>query len=484
MGITTSEFPLLNAAGLYVVHTAGNGNCLFHALSDQIYGDQSKHEELRRAVIKYMTEHADYYKQFIDANPGGGIRRNPKRKNAGSFATQFTAEGPSASEVEATFQSHLKRMARGGTYGDNMEIVAFTRAFGVDVTIYQRDFAYLVSTKETEVEVKNLHIAYHTYEHYSSVRNVTGPHTGIPNTEPVYESVEAAKEAQEKLAKTPYVQDWMIDVVTASLPYIANRLEIQKKLEAAKGDLNSVLSSLLEDAQGSDSASSRRGSSSIEREPDSDDEEFAGPKKKQDRRLSRASRTNAKNKENRHQHDLAVRTKERALPSTQESSSPPAISVNDVKLEDPEETEEEDWQNESSQKDSESASVSTSASDYSTASRPSSGGVRLKLTQPKIDPNKLQPPTKPSKPSAPAKSRPVTYTGTARQPSSAVLPRRRRLYRRDELDMKKAAQKAAAKERKRTNATRAHMQDNVMPLSKSVKENTPAVEARIKVLCI
>lgn len=25
MGITTSEFPLLNAAGLYVVHTAGNG---------------------------------------------------------------------------------------------------------------------------------------------------------------------------------------------------------------------------------------------------------------------------------------------------------------------------------------------------------------------------------------------------------------------------------------------------------------------------
>lgn len=108
-----------------------------------------------------MTEHADYYKQFIDANPGGGIRRNPKRKNAGSFATQFTAEGPSASEVEATFQSHLKRMARGGTYGDNMEIVAFTRAFGVDVTIYQRDFAYLVSTKETETEVKNLHIAYH-----------------------------------------------------------------------------------------------------------------------------------------------------------------------------------------------------------------------------------------------------------------------------------------------------------------------------------
>lgn len=316
------------------------------------------------------------------------------------------------------------------------------------------------------------------------MRNVNGPHTGIPNTEPVYESVEAAKEAQEKLAKTPYVQDWMIDVVIASLPYFANRLEIQKKLEAAKGDLDSVVSNLLGDAQGSDSASSRRGSSSIEREPDSDDdEELAGPKKKQDRRLSRASRTNVKNKDNR-QHDLAVRTKERALPSTHESSSPPAISVNDVKLEDPEETEEEDWQNGSSQKDSESASVSTSASDYSTASRPSSGGVRLKLTQPKIDPSKLQPPTKPSKLSAPAKSRPVAYTGTARQPSSAVLPRRRRLYRRDELDMKKAAQKAAAKERKRTNATRAHMQDNVMPLSKSVKENTPAVEARIKVLCI
>lgn len=32
MGVAANEFPLLNAAGLYVVHTAGNGKTTQHSL--------------------------------------------------------------------------------------------------------------------------------------------------------------------------------------------------------------------------------------------------------------------------------------------------------------------------------------------------------------------------------------------------------------------------------------------------------------------
>ena len=140
---------------------SGSGNCLFHALSDQLHGDQSKHMEIREAVIKYMRARGDHYKQFIDVHPGGGVRRNPKRKNAGSFSSQFNPEAPTAAEIDAVFESHLSRMAQGGTYGDNMEIVAFTAAFNVDVIIYKREFAYSFSTKEPGTENKTLHIAYH-----------------------------------------------------------------------------------------------------------------------------------------------------------------------------------------------------------------------------------------------------------------------------------------------------------------------------------
>ena len=108
-----------------------------------------------------MRKHADFYKQFIEVNPGGGTRRNPKRKNAGSFSTPFNATGPTAEEIDRVFESHLKQMAHGGTYGDNMEITAFCKAFNVDVKIYQFAFAYMVPVKHEEAASQVVHIAYH-----------------------------------------------------------------------------------------------------------------------------------------------------------------------------------------------------------------------------------------------------------------------------------------------------------------------------------
>ncbi|KAL8672656.1 MAG: hypothetical protein Q9168_002897 [Polycauliona sp. 1 TL-2023] len=485
MGVVDSEFPLLNAAGLYLVDTAGNGNCLFHALSDQLYGDQSQHGGIRDATIQYMRAHGDYYKSFVEVHPGGGTRRNPKRKNAGAFASKFNNQPATPAELDAAFESHLNRMAKGGTYGDNMEVVAFSKAYSVDIIIYKREHALCVKVDETSAATRMLHIAYHTYEHYSSVRNVRGPHTGIPYTEPIYESVEAAAEAKEQLAKGPYIAPWMIDAVITSQPYLIDRGIIQKKLEQANGSIDTVVSNLIEAQQPSSSPSSGYGSSSIEREQDSEDEdeEVVGPKKKRDRRLSRASRAAAKEKEAERKHALAVRMKDRHLPSTKESASPPVISVNDVKLHDSDETEEEDWRNGSSYKDSETASVSTSASDYSTSGKLASGGVRLKLSQPRKLEDGLQPPAKDVKQQLVT---PAEQTSTASQPLSSQksAPRRRRLVRRDELDMKKAAQKANAKDRKKATAALAKAPGHVASYHKGFKEHTPAVEARIKVLCI
>jgi OTU domain-containing protein 3 len=137
------------------------GNCLFNALSDQLYGNQNEHHKIRSSVIEYMRENASYYKQFIDVQSGGGLRRNPKRKNAGAFSSPRNNMPPTEAEIQRVFEAHLQQMARGGTYGDNMEISAFSAAFGVDVKIYQRDFAYLVSGGDNREDRGVAHIGYH-----------------------------------------------------------------------------------------------------------------------------------------------------------------------------------------------------------------------------------------------------------------------------------------------------------------------------------
>lgn len=178
MGGSSDEFPLLKSQGtsiasrklphltdappgLYAADVRGDGNCLFNALSDQIYGTQIKHHEIRARVIDYMRAHSAHYKQFIEVLPGGATRRNPKRKNAGAYSTPVSL--PSEQEITRVFEEHLARMARGGVYGDNMEIMAFCSAYGYDVKIYLQEYAYMIHDLQDDTgETRDIaHIAYH-----------------------------------------------------------------------------------------------------------------------------------------------------------------------------------------------------------------------------------------------------------------------------------------------------------------------------------
>jgi hypothetical protein len=114
-------------------------------------------------VIEFMREHADYYKGFLDVQPGGGMRRNPKRKNAGAYSTPMTYKPPTPEEIDRAFEQHIQRMAKGGTWGDNMEIVAFAAAFNIDVRIYMADFTYMVPGQGDESSRSIAHIAYHVW---------------------------------------------------------------------------------------------------------------------------------------------------------------------------------------------------------------------------------------------------------------------------------------------------------------------------------
>lgn len=247
-----------------------------------------------------MRDNATYYKQFIDVHPGGGIRRNPKRKNAGAYSSPSSIPSPSAADIDRVFESHLQSMSRGGTYGDNMEITAFSSAYDVDVKIYQRDFAYMISGQGEYSGRKVAHIAYHMWEHYSSIRNLDGPHDGLPVVTPKALTPEEEATQQKRLEGPVHIQPWQIDLVHKSLPFLADKPAIKRAIEAAGGDVNAAVSAMM-DADEYTSTSSQQESSSIERDHDSDDDMSEGPNKKQDRRISRPSKSRlARSAESRH----------------------------------------------------------------------------------------------------------------------------------------------------------------------------------------
>ena len=52
--------------GLKIVEMGGDGNCLFRALSDQLYGHQNEHKDLRAKAIKHIKANKEIFQFYIE----------------------------------------------------------------------------------------------------------------------------------------------------------------------------------------------------------------------------------------------------------------------------------------------------------------------------------------------------------------------------------------------------------------------------------
>ncbi|KAI9862218.1 MAG: hypothetical protein M1824_001599 [Vezdaea acicularis] len=294
------EFPLLANEGLYASHTEGNGNCLFNALSDQLYGNSKEHLRIRFQVVEYIRQHPAEFKPFLAVEVGGGTRRNPRRETA--RYREALSSAPSEADLDRAFEAHLAQMIKTGEWGDNMEITAFTKAFEVDVKIYIKDRAYLSLARDDGLQRATLHIAYHDWQHYSSVRRIAGPHSGPPEVDSSHISIQPRLQPQSTPLVLSPIEPWKIDVVSKSLPFPVEPAKIRQTLEECNGDVDDAVSKLLDEDRGSASSGSQ--ASSRDRDADSDYDPYSeGPNtKKQDRRMSRATRALKKTDEEHNQH--------------------------------------------------------------------------------------------------------------------------------------------------------------------------------------
>jgi hypothetical protein len=56
----------LNSASLNIREISGDGNCLYRAVSDQIYGTENYYEVVKSKCMEYLEIEKDFFSQFID----------------------------------------------------------------------------------------------------------------------------------------------------------------------------------------------------------------------------------------------------------------------------------------------------------------------------------------------------------------------------------------------------------------------------------
>lgn len=106
--------------------------------------------------------------------------------------------------------------------------------------------------------------------------------------------------------KPEYAAQWKIHTVKQSLPFLTDPQVIVRALEDCKGNVDNAVSMLM-DADQEGSVSSTQGSSSIERDQDSDDEGIYGPNKRANHSRQRRAARNAMRVRGQERRDMAAR---------------------------------------------------------------------------------------------------------------------------------------------------------------------------------
>jgi len=144
----------LEKIGLALKEINGDGNCLFRALADQLYGDSGDryHMDLRSNTVDFIRRNREDFEPFFAVGEDG-----------------------------ASFDRHLENLAEDGTFAGNDAIVAFARRYEVVVVIHQlNEPLWKVGepgtvdreTTNAKKRGRQLHISYHNGDHYNSVRKI------------------------------------------------------------------------------------------------------------------------------------------------------------------------------------------------------------------------------------------------------------------------------------------------------------------------
>eukprot|EP01138_Halocafeteria_seosinensis_P006018 gb/GECG01006151.1/.p1 GENE.gb/GECG01006151.1/~~gb/GECG01006151.1/.p1 ORF type:complete len:346 (+),score=54.55 gb/GECG01006151.1/:1-1038(+) len=130
----------LREKGLDLYDVTGDGNCLFRALSHQLYGSEIYHHDLRSQVVNHVKGNEDDFRPFL--------------------------------EDDEPWERYVRRMYKEGQWAGNIELVAAGQVFKARIVVHQVDgMNWEISCGDGKPE-RDIHLVYMCGEHYDSVKKI------------------------------------------------------------------------------------------------------------------------------------------------------------------------------------------------------------------------------------------------------------------------------------------------------------------------
>ncbi|KAL9267864.1 OVARIAN TUMOR DOMAIN-containing deubiquitinating enzyme 6-like protein [Drosera capensis] len=130
------EIDIRRAKGFEVRRMLADGNCLFRAVADQVYGDSEAYDLTRQMCFDYMERERDHFSQFV-------------------------TEG---------FTSYCKRKRRDKVYGNNVEIQALSEMYNRPIHIYSYSTEPInIFHGSYSTDSPPIRLSYHHGNHYNSL---------------------------------------------------------------------------------------------------------------------------------------------------------------------------------------------------------------------------------------------------------------------------------------------------------------------------
>lgn len=156
---TTESFILaMKKRGLEVVEQEGDGNCLFRAVSLQVYGDSDSHMDVRRRCLDFMAKDEAHFAPFIQ---------------------------------NESFHDYIRRKRKYGVHGNNVEIQAISELYNRPVEVFiPNNGSEPINIFQSDYKTSDIPIrlSYHDGNHYNAVIDplipTAGLGLGLPNLEP------------------------------------------------------------------------------------------------------------------------------------------------------------------------------------------------------------------------------------------------------------------------------------------------------------
>ncbi|EGF80433.1 hypothetical protein BATDEDRAFT_25004 [Batrachochytrium dendrobatidis JAM81] len=220
--------------GLAVKDMTGDGNCLFRALSDQFFGTPIHHHRCRTDTVQHIRSNPTLYASFIEDNH--------------------------------TIDQYSAQMLKPGIYGGNIEIVAFARHHNLHIAVHQAGLPIWVISDASETaktvdvgdigcnvqtQSRVLHIAYHSWEHYSSVRNVNGPFVGLPCIVITPKCDSTSRDTKKKALwdRDPTDPPTKLEIIAMQTTGVDDLEHVRKLFAKFRGDVGKVIDKLLADQE-------------------------------------------------------------------------------------------------------------------------------------------------------------------------------------------------------------------------------------------